>query len=392
MDIKFGDVNGDGRPDFAVAHQNGTVYTGDGTGFFVLGDGSLPGPGSVGLRGPDLGDVDGDGRDELSFCNSSGGVEVWSWQDTLSWLDISGSLPVTDGYDISQLWDMDVDGHLDVVAFGEGTVTIWKGDGGLNWSQVASFTVYASAPVSAFRVGGDADHNGYPDIVLIEREGTWPSDYNRIRFYKEASAADTLKIAPVFPMGYEKFYGGSVKFIRWITEVPGSTSVIRLELSTQGPAGPWVEIADSLKDNGCRQWSVLNYVNSDNCYIRYTVFTEGDSATALTPGPFEIISPSLVSGDVRRTRSAEVSFSLFPNPARGAINAALSMGSREPGVLEVYDLTGRIVRRLLVDGGTRFVVWDGEDEDGSPASTGTYLFILKTPSATVAKKAVLIAR
>jgi hypothetical protein len=388
MDVKFGDVNGDGKSDFAVAQQNGTVYMGDGTGFFILADGNLPNPGVIGLYGPDLGDVDGDGADEVSFCNSSGGLEVWSWVDTLSWLDISGGLPASGDYDISQLWDMDVDGYLDVVGFGEGTVTIWKGDGGFSWTQAVSFTTVASAGRAAFRVGGDADHNGYPDIVLVEREGTWPSDYNHARFYKEASVPDTLKISAVFPRGYEKFYGGSIKFVRWITEVPGSTSVVRLELSTQGPGGPWLPVADSLMDNGCHQWSVLNYVNSDNCYFKYTVFSEGDSAVALTPGPFEIISPSRVSEDSRGAMSSRVSMTIFPNPGRGAVRVALSMRG-EAGVLELYDLAGRAVTCLPLDAGTQSVVWDGTGEDGRPVTSGAYLITLRTPSASITEKVVL---
>jgi hypothetical protein len=191
-------------------------------------------------------------------------------------------------------------------------------------------------------------------------------------------------------MGYEKFYGGSVKFVRWVTEVPGSTSVVRLEVSTQGPGGPWSVVGDSLADNGCRQWSVLNYVNSDNCYVRYTVFSEGDSAVALTPAPFEIISPSRVSEDMRNLTTPAVSINLSPNPASEFVNVSVSVGCKGHCVLTIYDLAGRALRRILLDADTPSAVWDGADESGRRVGSGTYLFQLATPSGVLTKKAVLI--
>jgi hypothetical protein len=391
MDIKFGDVNGDGYPDFAVAQQNGTVYLGDGAGGFSPGDGNLPSPGLMGNFGPDLGDVNGDGADELSFCNSSGGVEVWSWVDTNSWVDISGTLPISGSYEASQLWDMDVDGYLDVAAFGDGRVTIWGGDGGASWTQVVDFTTYSPGYYSAFRVGGDADHNGYPDIVLVEREGSWPSDYNKVRFYKEASAPDSLWIAPVYPRGYEKFYGGSIKFIRWITSVPGSSATVSLWLSTTGPVGPWIPIQDSLKDNGSFQWSVLNHVNSDDCYVRYALFSQGDSASCTTREPFEIISPSLVSSGESRHGGSALSMDLFPNPSVGEITILLSGGRPQPATVLIYDVAGRLASRIAIENGVRSKSWDGKAGDGRKLGAGTYFARLETATSSRTKKFIRLA-
>jgi len=393
MDFTFGDVNGDGDPDFAVGHQYAAVYIGDGTGFFTVGDGNLPPPGIIGHYGPALGDIDNDGKDELSYCNSDGGIEVWSLIDTLTWVDMSGTLPSTGSYGVTQLWDMDVDGNVDVVGFGGGTVTIWAGDGAGGWTQAANFSTYSPGYFEAFRVGGDADHNGYPDIVLVENEGSWPNDYNHARFYKEASTPDSLYIKPVFPRGFEKFYGGSVNFIRWITAVAGSAAVIRLELSTSGPSGPWTVIADSLKDNGCHQWSVMNYVNSDNCYVRYTLFSEQDSATCMTPAPFEIISPSIIRYDKVHSGESRISMSLFPNPARGNVSIFFAIPASQKVHVKIYDTAGRLVRIIPTEAtgpGSYLETWDGKAEDGGEATSGTYFFKLDAGSSTVTQKAVLI--
>ena len=49
--------------------------------------------------------------------------------------------------------------------------------------------------------------------------------------------------------------------------------------------------------------------------------------------------------------------------------------------LAVYDVRGRLVRRLLVEGrqaGRGEIDWDGRDEDGRPAASGVYLVRLAT--------------
>ncbi|TET67074.1 MAG: VCBS repeat-containing protein, partial [Candidatus Zixiibacteriota bacterium] len=164
MDLVFGDINCDGYPDFAVGHQYGTVYFGDGEGGFTNADGNLPSPGSQGHDGVDLRDVDGDGGMDLSFANSSGGVEVWCWDEAAElWVDFSGNLPSSWHAEATQLADMNLDGYTDVVAFGSGDVVVWTGDGAGNWTPAAMFNTPNPGYKSAFRVGGDADHNGYPD-------------------------------------------------------------------------------------------------------------------------------------------------------------------------------------------------------------------------------------
>jgi PKD repeat protein len=290
-DFVFGDVSGDGNADFAVSHQYGTVYLGDGAGGFALGDGNLPPPGSSGHAGVSLGDVNGDGRADLAFCNDSGGVEVWGWTGPGTWQDLSGSLPASGPYEAAQLFDMDMDGHLDVAAFGTGQVRIWGGDGAGGWSEIAAFNTPAPGYLSAFRVGGDADHNGYPDIVLVAEEGSWPNEQNHAHFYQESSTPTALEIKPVFPRGQETFQAGATIFVDWISAVPaGGPGTVSLELSTHGPAGPWLPIAADLPNGGRYQWRIPPGTPSTNeAYIRYTLVVSPDVAVATTPNAFNIL-------------------------------------------------------------------------------------------------------
>lgn len=65
-----------------------------------------------------------------------------------------------------------------------------------------------------------------------------------------------------------------------------------------------------------------------------------------------------------------------PNPFRGATRIAFSLPARTRARLEVYDVSGRLVARL-VDGeraaGRHVVEWDGRALDGSRAHPGVYL-------------------
>src|SRR4030065_87225 len=239
MDFVFGDVNNDGFPDVAVSQQNGTVYLNDQTGNFILSRSGYS-------DGPDFGDIDNDGTDELSIANSSGGVEVWKWSDGNNWNSISTGLPSSGNFESTQIYDMNMDGFADVSAFGNGLIRVWLGDGAGNWSQAVQFTLPTPGYFEAFRIDGDADHNGYPDIALVSDEGSWPSDRNHLRFFKENSPADSLTIKPVFPIANRKVNVVSVQTIKWISEVPaGEASWVKLELSINDTIGPWHSIADS---------------------------------------------------------------------------------------------------------------------------------------------------
>jgi hypothetical protein len=291
MHFAFGDVNGDANADLAVAHSAGTVYLGDGTGGFTLGDGNLPPPGNGGLAGVSLGDVDDDGRADLAFCTTNGGIQVWSWVSPGTWQNLSGSLPSSGPYEAAQLFDMNMDGHLDVAAFGTGQLRIWGGDGAGTWTEIAAFNTPTPGYLVAFRAGGDADHNGYPDIAIASDEGSWPNDHNVLHFYEEASTPAALSIAPVFPRGGETFRAGGTLFVDWISAIPtGGPGTVGLELSVHGPAGPWTPIASDLSNGGRYQWRIPAGTPSTNdAYIRYTLSVSPDTVTAITPAPFHIL-------------------------------------------------------------------------------------------------------
>lgn len=293
MHVFFGDINKDGNLDIATAYQSGTVFFGYGNGQFYPADYNLPSGGMMGHNGPSLGDVDNDGGMDLAYADN-GGVKVWVFDEaSTQWIDYSGNLPTGGGYEMTQLYDMNADGFCDVAAGGDGRVTVWTGDGSGNWTPAATYVIENDPDCSfeAFRVGGDADHNGYPDIVHLTDEGGWISSYNHLRFYKETSTPTALSITPLYPKGGEVFKSGSVRFIDYLTALTDTVPTdVKIELSTTGASGPWTVVADDLPANGRYQWIIPEVTTSSDCFLRLTVFQGWEFADVVTSAPFTILN------------------------------------------------------------------------------------------------------
>jgi hypothetical protein len=287
--LEFGDVNGDGHPDFATAKQEGAVWVNDGEGFFLQSDDNLPPTSSFGYhKGPALGDVDGDGRDDLAYCDqSTGNPRVWLYRGGAeTWLDATANLPDTVTCRYAQLHDMDGDGLVDLSVYGDNQVRVFGGNGlGTLWTPLAQLTPGAApGDASAFRVGGDVDHNGRPDLVLLSDEGSWPSYRNHMRAFREGTPATALEVRLVHPGPARRLLAGSVGFIDWAASVPpGQSATVTLELSASGPDGPWTTIATAIPNSGRLQWTVPAAL-SESCVLRATV-TSSAEAQAQALGP-----------------------------------------------------------------------------------------------------------
>ncbi|MBU2650928.1 MAG: VCBS repeat-containing protein [Bacteroidetes bacterium] len=303
MRFVFGDINNDGNADFVVTHDAGIAFFGTGDGNFYNADYNLP-QYSFPVTGPDLDDIDKDGGKDLSYVNDNGGISVWKF-DTGSnqWISLAGTLPASGDYQETQLCDFNSDGTMDIAAFGEANLTIWKGtvtDDPLSvtWTEVFNTLTSNNGDCGAFRAGGDVDRNGYPDITLVEKVGNWPNDINRIKCYKENSPVFLHYIKYVYPRGNEVFRQGSVQFIDWISAVPvSSSSGVKIEYSLQGRKGPYTVLTGDFPNGGRYQWTVPQTISTNNCFIRYTLVDDDDTLLAYTPKPFTILGENGMEAD-----------------------------------------------------------------------------------------------
>ena len=83
----------------------------------------------------------------------------------------------------------------------------------------------------------------------------------------------------------------------------------------------------------------------------------------------------------------------YPNPFNSATTIEYALRSASGVLLQVYDLSGQRVLRLVDhyhDGGRYQVSWDGLDEEGKPLSSGVYLMRLQALGRVETRKMMLM--
>jgi len=102
---------------------------------------------------------------------------------------------------------------------------------------------------------------------------------------------------------------------------------------------------------------------------------------------------SLVVGVGETQVSRAIAFSpLWPNPARGEIHGRVTLPTDESVRIDVFDVRGRHVRRLLdrrLTEGTHSFAWDGKDRLGRATARGTYFLRLQVGGRMMGKRQVV---
>jgi len=292
FEIYFGDIDNNGNLDLACNLQDTEVLFGDGEGNWEDGRHNLPAP----VEGApywsvDLGDVDGDGGDDLAFINADFGLDVYSFDvEEDEWISLSDNLPREGTYQQLDLCDMDMDNDLDLVASTREGLEVWLQDpeGDDRWELGFEWQANDNVRRSrALRSGGDVDHNGLPEIILLMEY----QNGNQLCFFVETSDVDELWINSVDPQGGEMLKAGSVRFIDWTAAIPDrldpEEAEVNLYFSANGEDGNWIEIVEDYTNGGRYQWTVPQRV-SDDCYIKYELTIGDETVEVVTPAPFSI--------------------------------------------------------------------------------------------------------
>ncbi|UCC78828.1 MAG: immune inhibitor A [Candidatus Zixiibacteriota bacterium] len=83
----------------------------------------------------------------------------------------------------------------------------------------------------------------------------------------------------------------------------------------------------------------------------------------------------------------------YPNPFNPQTSIALSVPKNSSIELSVYNILGMKVRTLIygeIEAGEHTVIFDGKDDSGNPISAGIYFYRMKTETASLTRKMVLI--
>ncbi|KAA3606033.1 MAG: VCBS repeat-containing protein [Planctomycetota bacterium] len=280
----FAELNGDGHLDLVVASDQVTVLLGDGTGSFQAADGGLPGgPMRTGLS---AGDLDFDGRQELCFI-LAGAPSVHRF-DGQQWQPVATQgLPASGNFQKSLWIDANADGRLDLWLFGRGEGGLWLGLGNGRFRRANRISTPGPGYVEVLRAA-DVDHNGFPDLLLVAEEGGLFSSRNRLRLFRETAVATSWDLRVTAPWRRAVLRAGAVHTLRWTAAVPaGNLPALTVELSTQGPNGPWTVLGAAIPNHGHWQWQVPA-TTSNRCFLRLDLRNAGHSMATARCGPFEI--------------------------------------------------------------------------------------------------------
>jgi hypothetical protein len=220
----------------------------------------------------------------------------------------------------------------------------------------------------------------------------------------EVQAGKTTLTSPVYDLSGVP--NASVRYHRWYSNVTGflDPDFWVVDASPDGGAS-WVRIETTGRSD--RNWRLvernlgdfipltsevrLRFVASDESYL--TIVEAGlDDLSLVT---YQELSTGVAAGTPPASGRAVLGANV-PNPFNPTTRIAYALPAETgtiPVALDVYDVSGRLVR-TLVDGpgkpGAHVVSWDGTDAAGRPVASGVYFYRLRWNGQEDAKRMVLI--
>jgi hypothetical protein len=167
----------------------------------------------------------------------------------------------------------------------------------------------------------------------------------------------------------------------------GALEKVDVDLSTITPVPtsghPWFSAQGMTYYEGS---AGLLLVANFGLYLSLTITGVADSlgTTAASKGLATVPSPG--AAPLQDVRALELR--AWPNPYRGGtLRASLTRAGAEVADLEVFDVSGRLVRVLGRDGGW---TWDGQDAQGRAVPSGSYFLRLRAKDAVESARIVIL--
>lgn len=302
-----------------------------------------------------------------------------------------------------------------------------SGDDGW-WAAVAALPGATSDVDLRLHDRNDGVLNGFTFARAVSVWGPAASDYVLVNF--RATAPQTFDVGVLGTQGDESYRAQSVAST-WLANQPagaygpfalGATGLIALhevwlpagplEITLQNAGGDGIDWGLTLhrgqapyhaKSAGAgivgQTWGagpgsdeILTALVPQSGYYCVAVWKTG-AADATRAGQYRLVfgNPSTPVGDVLPAVTALRE--IAPNPFNPSTRIAFDLATAGPVRVEVFDVRGRSVRRLVagsLPAGRHDVVWDGRDDAGNVVASGAYVARLVAEGTVVSRKMQLV--
>ncbi len=175
--------------------------------------------------------------------------------------------------------------------------------------------------------------------------------------------------------------------------VPGTHS---FTVTTNGLPAEGILVAVMINDSVSGSWMESDYSDASG-NVTFNIPTSPESSEIYVTATGFNLAPYLYGGLTGLEKNPgpvnAVSLDIAPSPCFGTLSISCTVPPGQGGV-EIYDITGRMVRRLELEpaGGAMELTWNGQDATGYPVSPGIYYCRLAVPGHNLVQPVVMIRR
>jgi hypothetical protein len=151
-----------------------------------------------------------------------------------------------------------------------------------------------------------------------------------------------------------------------------------------------VQFTSTTGSSGLSGWAFY-IMNIDNNYLDQEILASDGSNVMVIDYVGTVSAPANVAPVVRETL-----LPARPNPFGSQVSMSYSLAAPGRAELEIYDVAGRLLRRLggeRMEAGEHRVDWDGRDQEGRSLDPGMYFYRLNVDGRTSeARRAVRLGQ
>lgn len=259
-------------------------------------------------------------------------------------------------------------------------------DNGVSWTQIGEdFTAPASDDVQQF----SEEVNASGDVRIRIKRATEEGDVNRRLNIDDILITDFDDQAlPVTLEWFKAEYVGNEAVLSWQTASETNNlgwNLYRADDSDE----PEMQLNAMLIEGAGTTSQTTGYSYTDpynvvpgNTYYYWLESKDLDGSTELF-GPASLQVP--IEGEVPSLPEKTKLRANFPNPFNPDTYISFDIRAGETGILQIYDLRGRVIEKLEFPEGSHFFHWQPQQQ-----SSGIYIYRLQTESYSETKKMLLL--